>query len=58
MKSSVLARADSNMRSESQSHGHDKTVVVIGVFPDEIDSPRRPKNRRLAWESHTIHAPR
>jgi len=55
MKRSVFARAYSNMRREPESHGHDKTMVVIGVLTDKIDSPWRPKNNGIALKLPAIH---
>lgn len=55
MKRSVFARADSDMRREPESHGHDKTIVVIGVLTDKIDSARRAKNNGIAPKLPAIH---
>ena len=46
----ILARPQSNPHGSIDSHGQNKTVVVVGVLADQVDAARRAYDqaRRLA----------
>ena len=48
----VVARRDGDVGRQVDGRRHNKAIVIIGVFADEVDAPRRAKNARLGAEGN------